>query len=140
VYWNQDRYPTLDSGQSGYDPNRIEVGWQLIVWPGMVVAYDPPLPTAAPRPSTSNPTPSSSIAVWNGSRSRRLVALTFDMGGRTDPALAIMTWLRDHGVAATIFMTGESTDTTTAARQRLSIVNARPDVFHLGTTATPILI
>jgi peptidoglycan/xylan/chitin deacetylase (PgdA/CDA1 family) len=61
-----------------------------------------------------------------------MVALTFDMGGRTDPAIAIMGWLEDHGVPATIFMTGASVDSTTAGRQVISIVNAHPDLFDLG--------
>ncbi len=131
VYWNQDRHPTLDPAQSGYDPNRVEVGWQLVVWPGVVVDYSPPLQTLTPRPATPAPTPSST-AVWNGSRSSPMVALTFDMGGRTDPAVAIMSWLREHDVPATIFVTGSSVDTTTAARQVVSIINARPDLFDLG--------
>lgn len=61
-----------------------------------------------------------------------MVALTFDMGGRTDPAVAIMTWLRDHGVPATIFMTGASVETSSASSQVISIMNARPDLFDLG--------
>lgn len=133
VYWNQDRYPTLEPEQSGYDPNRIEVGWQLIVWPGVSVAYDAPLLTPTPPLATLTPLPSSaSTAVWNGGRSSTMVALTFDMGGRTDPAVAIMTWLRDHNVAATVFMTGRSVDTTTAAREVLSIIDARSDLFDFG--------
>jgi peptidoglycan/xylan/chitin deacetylase (PgdA/CDA1 family) len=62
----------------------------------------------------------------------RGVAITFDMGGRTDPAVAIMTWLRGRGVAATIFMTGETAASTKAGHQVLSIINARPDLFDLG--------
>ena len=133
VYWNRERYPGLDPAQPGYNPNRIEVGWQLVVWPGFVVAYNQPLPTPTP-PSTPPPTApaAASAVVSHGSRSSTMVALTFDMGGRTDPAIAIMTWLGDHGVPATIFMTGASVDSTTAGRQVISIVNARPDLFDLG--------
>ena len=133
VYWNRERYPSLDPAQPGYNPNRIEVGWQLVVWPGVVIAYNPPLPTPTP-PSTPPPTapPAASTLVSHGSRSSSTVALTFDMGGRTDPSVAIMSWLRDHGVPATIFMTGASVDSTSAGRQVISIVNARPDLFDLG--------
>jgi peptidoglycan/xylan/chitin deacetylase (PgdA/CDA1 family) len=133
VYWNRDRYPSLDPAQPGYSPNRIEVGWQLVVWPGVVVAYNPPLPTPTPR-STPPPTapPAASALVSHGSRSSTTVALTFDMGGRTDPAVAIMSWLRDHGVPATIFMTSASVDSTTAGRQVISIINTRPHLFDLG--------
>ena len=133
VYWNKDRYPSLDPAAPGYNPNRIEVGWSLVVWPNVVVAYDPPLPTATPLPATPTPVPSGpSVAVSHGGRSSSMVALTFDMGGRTDPAVSIMAWLRDHGIPATIFLTGSSVDNTTAAREVISIINARPDLFDLG--------
>ena len=134
VFWNRDRYPSLDPAHARYDPNRIEVGWQLVVWPGVVVAYNPPLPTPSP-PPTPRPTGSSgsaSVLVSHGGRSGAMVALTFDMGGRTEPALRIMSWLRDHRVPATIFMTGSSVDSTSAAREVISIINGRPDLFDLG--------
>ncbi|MEO8245789.1 MAG: polysaccharide deacetylase family protein [Chloroflexota bacterium] len=134
VYWNRDRYPSLDPASAAYDPNRIEAGWQLLVIPGVVVAYNPPPPpTATPRPATPTPAPSSpGAAIFHGARSTSMVALTFDMGGRVEPAVPIMTWLRDHGVAATIFMTGSSAETTSAGRDVISIINARPDLFDLG--------
>jgi peptidoglycan/xylan/chitin deacetylase (PgdA/CDA1 family) len=107
-----------------------------VVWPGVVVAYNPPLPTPTPTPpSTPRPTASAgtaSVVVSHGSRSSTLVGLTFDMGGRTDPALAIMSWLRDHSVPATIFMTGASVDSTTAGPEVISVLNAHPDLFDLG--------
>ncbi|HSK93289.1 MAG TPA: polysaccharide deacetylase family protein, partial [Candidatus Angelobacter sp.] len=70
----------------------------------------------------------------SGSRSSNRVALTLDMGGRVGDALAIMTWLRDHGVPATIFMTGEMAESTAtdAGRQVLARIDARPDLFDLG--------
>ena len=144
VYWNRDRYPTLNPDLPGYDPNRLTIGWQLVVWPGVVVDYRPPLPTpslppATPPPSARPPsalpapTPvASSTLVSAGSRASTMIALTFDMGGRTDPALAIMTWLRDHDVPATIFLTGASVDGSDAARQVAAMLNARPDLFDLG--------
>jgi peptidoglycan-N-acetylglucosamine deacetylase len=128
VYWNLEQYASLDPASSTYDPNLLLVGWRLVVWPGVTVDYQPPLPTPAPVPPAQAP----SVLVHSGSRSSGMVALTFDLGGRTDPAVAIMSWLRDHDVPATIFMTGSSVDTTTAARTVLSIVNARPDLFDLG--------
>ncbi|HET6745610.1 MAG TPA: polysaccharide deacetylase family protein [Candidatus Limnocylindria bacterium] len=134
VYWNRDRYQSLDPAQPGYDPNRIEVGWRLVVWPGLVVGYNPPLPTPSLRP-TPQPTKSpqtASALVSHGSRSSGMVALTFDMGGRTEPAVAIMSWLRDHGVPATVFMTGASVNSTSASRQVISIINRQPGLFDLG--------
>lgn len=50
AYWNRDRYLSLDLTNPAYDPNRIEVGWQLIVWPGVAVAYNPPARGSTPRP------------------------------------------------------------------------------------------
>src|SRR5690606_21141976 len=83
------------------------------------------------------PTPAPSATgtlLWNGSRQANRVALTLDMGGRVDPALAIMSWLRDHGVHATIFMTGSMADSTVTdvGRQVLARIDARPDLFDLG--------
>jgi peptidoglycan/xylan/chitin deacetylase (PgdA/CDA1 family) len=135
VYWNRGKYPSLDPEDAAYDPNLLQVGWQLVIWPGTTVDYDPPLPTPTQRPSTPAPTTAPtgpSVVVASGSRSSGMVALTFDMGGRTDPALAIMGWLRDHSVPATIFMAGSSADTSAAARDVLAVVNARPDLFDLG--------
>lgn len=56
------------------------------------------------------------------------------MGGRVGDALDIVDWLVDHGVHATIFMTGAmaENENTNAGRQVLAIVDARPDLFTLG--------
>lgn len=139
VSWNRDTYPSLDPDDPAYDPNVIRVGWVLRVLPGTTVPFDAPLPTppATPVPTatpTAPPTAAASTLVGNGSRATARVALTFDMGGRVDPAVPIMTWLRDHGVPATIFMTGSMADSTAtdAGRQVLAMVDARPDLFDLG--------
>jgi peptidoglycan/xylan/chitin deacetylase (PgdA/CDA1 family) len=134
VYWNRDRYVSLDPGSAGYDPNAIGIGWQLVVWPGVVVSYDAPLPKPTPAPTPIPPPPPAtpSQLVSHGARGTSMVALTFDMGGRTDPAVDIVSWLRDNGVAATIFLTGSSIDTTQAARDVIAIVNANPGQFDLG--------
>ena len=56
------------------------------------------------------------------------VALTFDMGGRVGDALAIVDWLIEHDVHATVFMTGAMADNpnTDAGRKVLSIIEAIP--------------
>ena len=56
------------------------------------------------------------------------------MGGRVGDALAIVDWLVDHQVHATIFMTGAMADNqnTDAGRQVLAIIDAHPDLFTLG--------
>jgi peptidoglycan-N-acetylglucosamine deacetylase len=60
--------------------------------------------------------------------------LTFDMGGRVGDALAIVDWLVDHEVHASIFMTGAMADNrnTDAGRTVLAIVDAHPELFTLG--------
>jgi peptidoglycan-N-acetylglucosamine deacetylase len=59
------------------------------------------------------------------------VALTFDMGGRLDPAVAIMNFLVANQVCATIFPTGAMSQTT-EGQKVLTIVKAHPELFELG--------
>jgi peptidoglycan-N-acetylglucosamine deacetylase len=56
------------------------------------------------------------------------------MGGRVGDALAIIDWLVDHGVHATIFMTGAMADKTStdAGRRVLAIIDEHPQLFTLG--------
>ena len=56
------------------------------------------------------------------------------MGGRIGDAIAIVEWLVDHDVHATIFMTGAMADNrnTDAGRQVLAMVQAHPDLFTVG--------
>jgi peptidoglycan/xylan/chitin deacetylase (PgdA/CDA1 family) len=56
------------------------------------------------------------------------------MGGRVGDAHAIMHWLVDHAVHASVFMTGAMADnpSTDAGREVLAIVDAHPDLFTLG--------
>jgi LysM domain-containing protein len=56
AFWNRERYPSLDPDSPRYTPNRIEVGWQLLLIPD--VELDPEdLPESSPSvpasPSTS---------------------------------------------------------------------------------------
>jgi peptidoglycan/xylan/chitin deacetylase (PgdA/CDA1 family) len=139
LYWNRATYPSLDPDDASYDPDVIRVGWALRLIPGTSVPFEAPLPThpATPMPTTpptAPPTGTASTLVGSGSRATALVALTFDMGGRVEPAIPIMTWLRDHGVPATIFMTGSMADSTAtdAGRQVLAMLDARPALFDLG--------
>lgn len=99
-------------------------------------------PTATPTKPASTATPTRTPATIpaggtlyeHGDRGSNLVALTFDMGGRVDPALDIMAWLSVHKVPATIFMTGAMAENvnTDAGRQVLQIVGSHPDLFDLG--------
>jgi len=80
------------------------------------------------------PAPQTSRLVTNGPRGSGKIALTFDMGGRVDPALDIMNFLIANDVRATIFMTGAIINSpfTDAGRQVLGIINANLDLFELG--------
>lgn len=134
VYWNRDAHANLNPDDPSYDSDRIEVGWVLLIQPGVVVAYEP-APGATPRP-TVEPTPTSppSVALRNGSRTSGLVDLTFDMGGRVVPAVDIMNWLIANDVRATVFMTGAIIDSrnTDAGRRVLSLVDGHRALFELG--------
>jgi peptidoglycan/xylan/chitin deacetylase (PgdA/CDA1 family) len=145
AYWNRDTYPSLDPESEGYQPDRIVVGWTLLVMPGVILdGSDLPEPSPAASPtagpsatpsSTATPAPSTggtSRRVGHGSRDSTMVALTLDMGGRLDPALDIMDWLIEHDVHATIFPTGKTGSTTTTGRAALALVVEHPELFDLG--------
>ncbi|HET9614427.1 MAG TPA: polysaccharide deacetylase family protein [Candidatus Limnocylindrales bacterium] len=76
----------------------------------------------------------SSRLIQHGSRTGGEVALTFDMGGRVGDALTIMGWLVDHGVHASVFITGAmaANTSTDAGRQLLGIIDDHPGQFTLG--------
>lgn len=144
AYWNRDRYPSLDPESDGYDPNRIGVGWTLVIIPG--AEYEPgddrspspgpatPFPTvpSVTVPPTVSPSAGPSAVVSHGPRDTLKVALTFDMGGRLDPAVEIMDWLIANGVKATIFPTGLSATTTDPGLLVLARVRDHPALFDLG--------
>lgn len=137
--WNSDRYPSLAT-----NPNVIEPGWELIVSgdPGVT-----PRPTPTPAPATPRPTtpPSGGGGCTAGNRVaagslqvfRTIpnagpgVALTFDMGGRMDPAVDIMNFLVANRVCATIFATGIMSQTA-QGQQVLGIIKAHPDLFEIA--------
>lgn len=75
-----------------------------------------------------------STRIDHGSREVHAVALTFDMGGRVEPALDIMQWLIDHEIKATIFITGATVESpnTDAGRQVLALIDQHRDQFDLG--------
>ena len=132
--WNGARYPSLVS-----DPGTLIVGWQLIVAgePGVT-----PLPTPTP---TSRPTSPPGTACHAGNRAAAApsavyrsiptagaeVALTFDMGGRLDPAIQIMNLLVANKVCATIFPTGAMSQSA-IGKQVLAIIKAHSELFEVG--------
>ncbi|MGH2383149.1 MAG: LysM peptidoglycan-binding domain-containing protein, partial [Candidatus Limnocylindria bacterium] len=112
--WNSERYPTLAE-----NPNVIEPGWTLIVSGDPNVTPRPASTLAPPTPGPTSPPSSGSgctagnrVAAGSAQTFRTIpnagagVALTFDMGGRMDPAADIMNFLVANEVCATIFATG----------------------------------
>jgi len=59
------------------------------------------------------------------------MALTFDMGGRLDPAVDILNFLVANQVCATLFPTGAMSETP-AGQEVLAIVRDHPELFELG--------
>jgi peptidoglycan/xylan/chitin deacetylase (PgdA/CDA1 family) len=139
AYWNRATYPSLDPESPTYEPDQIEVGWTLRLIPGIEVdeqELPTPIPTALPSvsiaPGPTPPADGTSLLVSHGSRDSNAVALTFDMGGRLDPALSIMDWLVDHDVKATIFPTGKTASETGIGRDVLARIAAHPELFAIG--------
>ena len=130
--WNAARYPSLVS-----DPSTLIVGWQLVVVGSPSIT---PLPASSPAPTTRQ-----ASACHAGDRAaappravyRSIpgagaeVALTFDMGGRLDPALQIMNFLVANKVCATIFPTGAMSQTA-IGQQVLATIKAHPELFEVG--------
>ncbi len=54
AWWNRGTYPSLDPESATYEPNRIEVGWILVLIPGNVVDDTNP-PTPSPGPASPSP-------------------------------------------------------------------------------------
>ncbi len=136
--WNAQRYPSIVTS-----PGAIAVGWELIVV-GAADVTPLPTPTAVPTP-TVTVAPPSGAACHAGDRvaaspagvykripnAGKEMALTFDMGGRLDPALDILNFLITNRVCATIFPTGAMSQTTTG-QQVLAVIRAHPDLFEVG--------
>ena len=146
AYWNRATYPSLNPDAPAYRPDQIQVGWVLVLIPGETVDASE-LPTAPPS-SRPSPTPAASrspsaspssggtatgasVLLSHGPRNSGQIALTFDMGGRLDPAVQIMNWLIAHDVKATIFPTAQM-GTTAIGRQVLALVRSHPELFALG--------
>lgn len=54
AYWNRDAYPSLDPDTEGYRPDRIEVGWTLVLIPGVRVDLsEVPERTPTPAPTAT---------------------------------------------------------------------------------------
>ncbi len=131
--WNAERHPSLVA-----DPGTLNAGWQLIVAgePGVTPI---PTPTVAPTatPASTGCHAGNRVAASPAGVYQRVpnagaeVALTFDMGGRLDPALDILDFLIANHVCATIFPTGAMSDTATGQKV-LAVIRAHPELFEVG--------
>jgi hypothetical protein len=123
AYWNRARYPSLDPDSASFQPDRIEVGWELAYLAGQVVDPEnlPPAsepPGASPGPGASSgpfptlPADGSAALVERGPAGLAGVALTFDYAGGEGSGLeapaAIVQWLEAEGVPATVFVAGSA--------------------------------
>jgi LysM domain-containing protein len=56
AFWNRAQYPSLDPESASYSPNRIEVGWILLLVPNMELDPEdlPPGPAPTPRSTPSS--------------------------------------------------------------------------------------
>lgn len=100
-------------------------------------------PTEAPTASPSTPptgsgcTAGNRVSAGSAQTFRTIpdagpgVALTFDMGGRMDPAVDIMNFLVANGVCATIFATGVMSQTE-QGQQVMAIIRAHPELFEIA--------
>jgi len=136
--WNAERYPSLAD-----NPNVIEPGWELIVSndPNVTPRPQPTAPPATPSPTSppsgSGCTVGNRVAAGSAQTFRTIpnagpgVALTFDMGGRMDPAVDIMNFLVSNRVCATIFATGVMSESA-PGEQVMAIIKAHPELFEIA--------
>ena len=141
--WNAERHPSLAA-----NPNVIEPGWVLVVSgdPGVTPRPAPTAAPSTPRPTarpTSPPTGGAGCTANNrvGAGSAQVfrtipnagpgVALTFDMGGRMEPAVDIMNFLVANRVCATIFATGIMSQNV-QGQQVMAIIRAHPELFEIA--------
>jgi peptidoglycan/xylan/chitin deacetylase (PgdA/CDA1 family) len=133
--WNSGRYPSLAG-----NPNVIEPGWELVVigdpnvtpLPAPTVVAQPTQPPTASGCSAGNRVAAGSAQTFATiPNAGPAVALTFDMGGRMDPAVDIMNFLVANGVCTTIFATGIMSNTP-QGQQVLGIIRAHPELFEIA--------
>lgn len=58
AFWNRVQHPSLDPDSPSYSPNRIDVGWILLLVPDLELDPEdlPPGPTPASAPPSTSPT------------------------------------------------------------------------------------
>ncbi len=141
AYWNRKAYPGLDPDKPTYNPNHLEIGWRLTIYPGLVDndgngLADPspsPTPPVAPSipPAASPPADGSGLLVTRGSPGGNDIALTFNLDS-PGSGLDIANWLVAHRVHATIFVTARLVGSDPATGQLMVVLGTHPDLFTIG--------
>lgn len=54
AYWNRKAYPTLDPDKPTYNPNLLEIGWRLTIYPGLVDNDGNGVPDASASPAPTD--------------------------------------------------------------------------------------
>jgi peptidoglycan/xylan/chitin deacetylase (PgdA/CDA1 family) len=141
AYWNRAAYPSLNPDKPTYNPNHLEIGWRLTIYPGLIDNDGNGLPDASPTPAppiapsippaVSLPADGGGLLVTRGAPGGNDVALTFnlDTGGQ---GLDIVSWLVQHGVHATVFVTGRLAGSDPTTGQVLQVLGMHPDLFTIG--------
>ena len=142
AYWNRKAYPSLDPDKSTYNPNHLEIGWKLTIYPGLIdndgngtAGRDPDrlgrLPPVAPSipPAPSPPADGSGLLVTRGAPGGNDVALTFDLD-TTGTGLDIVNWLIQNNVHATVFVTGQLAGSDPVSGQVLQAIGIASRPLH----------
>ncbi len=141
AYWNRKAYPSLDPDKPTYNPNHLEIGWRLTIYPGLIDNDGNGLPDASPTPAPpiapsipgapSPPADGSGLLVTRGAAGGNDVALTFNLetGGT---GLDIVNWLIQARVHATVFVTGQLAGSDPIAGQVLAALGSHPDLFTIA--------
>jgi hypothetical protein len=146
AYWNRKAYPSLDPDKPTYNPNHLEIGWTLTIYPGLIdndgngtpdatptVSVAPPVAPSIP-PAPSPPADGSGLLVTRGAPGGNDVALTFDLD-TTGTGFDIVNWLIKNNVHASVFVTGQLAGSDPVSEQVLQAVGAHPDLFTIGNEA-----
>lgn len=141
AYWNRKAYPNLDPDKPTYNPNHLEVGWRLTIYPGVIdndgnglpdatATPAPPIAASIP-PALIPPADGSGLLVTRGASGGNDVALTFNLD-TAGTGLDIVNWLTAHGVHATVFVTGQLIGSDPTTGQVLAAIGLHPDLLTVG--------